>query len=139
MCTKIHPCGQPAPQVYSWTTSRHQSAGKGKQFNDSLCQVAPRTPLPDGARIQYKGQRKWFGTTGPSAQTHLSSLDFSHSLIPFWSGSHLQHLSPSVTLPRGAVVKGDGCSVWHPDCTVSFWAEAGPTDEVTSQPCPRSP
>jgi len=76
------------PPVCSRTTSRHQSAGKGRQ-NGSLCQTAPRILLPDGARIQCKGQRKRFGTTGPSAQTHSSSLDFSHSLIPFWSGSHL--------------------------------------------------
>lgn len=37
------------------------------------------------------------------------------------------------------LTKGDGSSVWHPDCRVSFWAEASPTDKGASQPCPRTP
>lgn len=69
----------------------------------------------------------------------LGLLNTPFHLTPFWSESCLWHLFSSVTFPLGAVVKGPGTLVWHPDSDVSFWAEEGSPDNVASQPCLQKP
>lgn len=90
----------PGPPPFIGLLERADSlmAAYAKQHQEFCSLMEP------GCSAKAKG--KQFGITGPSAQTHSSSSDFSHSLIPFRSGSHRRPLSPSVTFPLGAVDKG---------------------------------
>lgn len=130
-------------QKCSWTTCFHRPAEKGREFNGTLCQTAPRMSVWSSMDPGYSAKAKGNGLGSlvlrcRCVQVPWTSYTPFHS-TPFWSESRLWHLFSSVTFPLGAVVKGPGTLVWHPDCEVSFWAEKGSPDNVASQPCLQQP